>query len=621
MIAQHVFASRFLALAGFCLVSLFTHNSYAGGQVIAWGYNLHGQCDVPAEALSGASAIAGGEAHSLALNDGKVIAWGTNDYGQCDVPTEALNNVSAIACRSSHNLALRAGKVIAWGYNLYGQCDVPAEALSNVNAIAGGWTHNLALKDGRVIAWGYNDYGQCDVPAEALSGVSAIAGGRFYSLALKDGKVIAWGASDYVPAEALSGVSAIAGGRTHNLALKDGRVIAWGYNDYGQCDVPAEALSGVSAIAGGGYYSLALKDGKVIAWGYNLHGQCDVPVLGQSGVIAIAGGDWHILALREKSLKVGNDFDGDSRSDVAIYYPASGQWLVFLMGDGTIMNVTTWGGENCLPVPGDYDGDGKTDFIVFDSATAIWYGKFSSGVEDSGCFGHPGTWPVPADYDGDRVTDLGVYDPLTGIWDILSLSKGWSASAKWGYLGDFRDWENPQTYTVLPMPFDYDRDGIDDLAYYYRGWAMWDDDGVEGSGGSIFYVGTGIMEDYVYGSSGSLTAPGYYSLRPADALLPYGLCAYKITTTEWGMPYRNAFYAGIYGETLPVGAGDYDGNGFDDNALYNYVTGEWTIIYNTGPVDVDGRTEVSGIFGGPDAVPANIYSTIYALARYSPKPW
>jgi len=222
---------------------------------------------------------------------------------------------------------------------------------------------------------------------------------------------------------------------------------------------------------------------------------------------------------------------------------------------------------------------------------------------------------VPADYDGDRVTDLGVYDPLTGIWSVLSLNKGWSDSTKWGYLGDFRSWENPQTYTVLPMPFDYDRDGIDDLAYYYRGISM------PTSGGSIFYVGTGSVEDYTWGSSGSLSAPGYYQERPADSVYPNSLCAYKITTKEWGIPNRSAFYIGVYGETLPVPAGDYDGNGFDDNALYNYVTGEWTIIFNTGGADVDGRTQCNGIFGGPDAVPANIYSTIYALARYSPKPW
>jgi hypothetical protein len=323
---------------------------------------------------------------------------------------------------------------------------------------------------------------------------------------------------------------------------------------------------------------------------------------------------WNVQPSEAENRKVCNDFDGDGKTDVAIYYPVSGLWQVFLSDSLTVTNVITWGGKNCLPAPGDYNGDGKTDFMVFDSATGNWYGKLSDGREGEANFGQPGAWPVSADYDGDRVTDLGVYDPLTGVWSVFSLSKGFG-SGKWGYLGDFRDWENPQTYTVLPMPFDYNQDGVDDLGYYYRGTSM------PTSGGSILYVGTGISEDYIWGSSGSLPAPGYYQLRPADSLYPNGLCAYKITTAEWDIPYRAAFYMGIYGKTLPVPAGDYDGNGFDDNAVYNYVTGDWTITFNTGRADVVGREQVSGNFGGPTAVPANIYSTIYALARYSPKPW
>ena len=333
-------------------------------------------------------------------------------------------------------------------------------------------------------------------------------------------------------------------------------------------------------------------------------------------IYAMALSLWNVQPAGAETRKVCNDFDGDGRTDPAIYYPASGQWWVLLIGSGTLKNVTTWGGKNCLPAPGDYDGDGKTDFMVFDSTTGNWYGKLSDGREGEANFGQPGTWPVPADYDGDRFTDPGVYDPLTGIWTILSLEKGWVRSIKWGYLGDFRSWENPQTYTVLPMPFDYNQDGVDDLGYYYRGWSM------EDSGWSILYLPIGIGDKYcTWGSSGSLPAPGKYQEKPNASLYADGLCVYKITTAEWAIPYRHAFYMGVYGKTLPVPAGDYDGNGFDDNATYNYVTGEWTIIYNTGGADVDGRTQVSGGFGGSTAVPANIYSTIYALARYSPKPW
>jgi hypothetical protein len=337
---------------------------------------------------------------------------------------------------------------------------------------------------------------------------------------------------------------------------------------------------------------------------------------------------WNAQPAGAETRKVCNDFDDDGQTDPAIYYPASGLWQVMLSDSGwTVTNVTV-GGGNYLPAPGDYDGDGKADFVVFDSTTATWWGKFSNGEEGSGTFGQPGTWPVPADYDGDRVTDLGVYDPLTGIWSVLSLSKGWSGSGTCGYLGASHSL-GPQTYTVLPMPFDYNQDGVDDLGYYYRGTSM------TNSGWSILYIGIG-PEDYIWGSSGSLPAPGKYEAKTnATPYYAYGLCVYKIVnrevpakSAEWSIPHRSSalldtgsFILGVYGETLPVSAGDYDGNGFDDNAVYNYVTGEWTIIFNTGGLAVDGREQANGFLGGPTAVPANIYSTLYRLGGYSPKPW
>jgi len=311
--------------------------------------------------------------------------------------------------------------------------------------------------------------------------------------------------------------------------------------------------------------------------------------------------------------KVLNDFDGDGKTDVAIYKPASGLWMVFLIGSLTVTNVTTWAGPNYLPAPGDYDGDGKADFMVFNSAIGGWYGKLSrTDTFVGGGFGPPGSWPVCGDYDGDGTTDLAVYEPTTAMWHAVSLNKGWYAAIHWGGMGDFRSWENPQTYTVLPMPFDYNQDGIDDFAVYYRGWSMSD------SGWYILYSSGGSTY-YPWGSSGSLPVPGLYQVLMANA--PRGVCVYKITSAEWDIPYREHFHEGTYGQTLPVPGGDYDGNGFDDNTVYNYVTGEWTIICNTGGAEVVGRTVIGGGFGGSGWVPGNMYSTIYNLARYSPHPW
>ncbi len=61
--------------------------------VVAWGGNYEGQTTVPVAAQSGVTAIAAGEAHTLALkNDGSLIAWGYNGSGQTTVPVAAFES-------------------------------------------------------------------------------------------------------------------------------------------------------------------------------------------------------------------------------------------------------------------------------------------------------------------------------------------------------------------------------------------------------------------------------------------------------------------------------------------------------------------------------------------------
>jgi hypothetical protein len=63
---------------------------------------------VPA-GLSGATAIAAGAFHSLALKqDGTVVAWGDNGYGQSTVPA-GLSGVTAIAAGYDHSWAVANG--------------------------------------------------------------------------------------------------------------------------------------------------------------------------------------------------------------------------------------------------------------------------------------------------------------------------------------------------------------------------------------------------------------------------------------------------------------------------------------------------------------------------------
>jgi len=62
----------------------------------------------------------------------------------------------------------------------------------------------------------------------------------------------------------------------------------------------------------------------------------------------------------------GADFDGDSRSDLAIFRPSSGLWAV--------RNVTRvyFGGSSDEPRPGDYNGDGIADIAIFRPSSGLW---------------------------------------------------------------------------------------------------------------------------------------------------------------------------------------------------------------------------------------------------------
>ena len=111
------------------------------------------------------------------------------------------------------------------------------------------------------------------------------------------------------------------------------------------------------------------------------------------------------------------DYNGDGVADIAVYRPATGQWLVRNQLDRVVRRP----GRH--PEPADYNGDGKMDIAVYRPSTGAW----TCATSSRSCSATAATSAVPTDYNGDGVTDIAVYRPSTGTWyvrNVLSVQFG-----------------------------------------------------------------------------------------------------------------------------------------------------------------------------------------------------
>lgn len=75
---------------------------------------------------------------------------------------------------------------------------------------------------------------------------------------------------------------------------------------------------------------------------------------------------------------VPGDYDGDGRTDAAIFTPGDGVWHIVYSSGGTL--TVQWGNGFDDVAQGDYDGDGRTDIAVFRTLQRTLFIRYATGA-------------------------------------------------------------------------------------------------------------------------------------------------------------------------------------------------------------------------------------------------
>lgn len=251
--------------------------------------------------------------------------------------------------------------------------------------------------------------------------------------------------------------------------------------------------------------------------------------------------------------KASADFDGDLKTDFAIYRPTETNWYIRNSSNGSV-SVQQFGNTTDVPTPDDFDGDNIADIAVFRPAEGNWYYISSSNSTFTALhFGADGDVPAAGDFDGDRKADPTVFRPSTGVWYTLRSTDAGFSATQFGLSGD------------IPQPADFDGDGRSDIAVFRPSTGVWY---------ALYSLNGGFMATQ-FGLDGDVPVAGDRDGDgKADAIVfrPSNGVWYSMQSSSGAV----SFDSWGLSTDIPV-VGDYDGDGKDDLAVFRPDTGVWYV--------------------------------------------
>ncbi len=279
------------------------------------------------------------------------------------------------------------------------------------------------------------------------------------------------------------------------------------------------------------------------------------------------------------------DFDGDGRTDIALYRegsrdpaiaPQPSYWYYLNTYTGQT-GAVHWGRTLDVPAPADYDGDGRTDVGIhrwwnfeIGDANEYWFLRSGGGYDVLVYEWNPGYDKFNRNYWGDARAEVGQLYKINTSPDPSA-----PCYISVYFIGDFFDSTvrkpigDACNVIPTPVPGDYDNEGHSDIAVFSNGvFKVW-----FAPYNSIYT--TPQMTQYLDVNS---PVPGDYD---GDGKTDFAGIKNQQDRMLWVIKNSsdgNMSYVSFGFPTDKPTPGDYDGDGKTDIAVFRPADGSWWIL-------------------------------------------